>query len=181
MLNPLMFWAADSYLKQREPKVIAPTPITPVPVVEASPVQAAAEPVAATGHTIVVGYGRVGSVIARELAAAGDTALVIEDSEGRANQAVADGFTVVRGNGATPESLAEARLATASRLFVALPNVFEAGQAVEQGRRLNPQLKIVARAHSDEEAAHLAHIGADQVVMGETEIGLGMVDRMRGL
>ena len=34
----------------------------------------------------------------------------------------------------------------------------------------------MARAHSDEEEEHLKHLGADVVIMGEREIGLGMVD-----
>jgi CPA2 family monovalent cation:H+ antiporter-2 len=89
----------------------------------------------------------------------------------------AAGIEVIQGNGATPEALADAHVVRAHTLFVAIPNVFEAGQAVEQARRLNARIYIIARAHSDEEAAHLKSVGADQVVMGETEIGLGMVDR----
>ena len=64
----------------------------------------------------------------------------------------------------------------ASTVIIAIPNAFEAGQAIEQCRKINPKLLIVARAHSDEEEAHLKHLGADDVIMGEREIGLGMVD-----
>jgi CPA2 family monovalent cation:H+ antiporter-2 len=40
---------------------------------------------------------------------------------------------------------------------------------------MKPSLRVVARAHSDAEAEHLRHFGADHVIMGEREIGLGML------
>ena len=61
---------------------------------------------------------------------------------------------------------------------MAIPNAFEAGQAIEQARRANPPLMIAARAHSDEEAEYLKQLGADHVIMGEREIALGMLDKL---
>ena len=61
-------------------------------------------------------------------------------------------------------------------MVIAIPNAFEAGQAVEQARKQIPKVLIVARAHSDEEETHLKTLGADVVILGEREIGLGMVD-----
>ncbi len=65
-------------------------------------------------------------------------------------------------------------------VVIAIPNAFEAGQATEQCRKLNAGLKIIARAHSDEEVDYLTRLGADHVIMGEREIGLGMIDWLRG-
>ena len=61
-------------------------------------------------------------------------------------------------------------------LFVAIPQAFEAGQIVQQARRANPDLPIVARAHFDAEVEHLLAMGASQVMMGEREIALAMLD-----
>jgi len=61
-------------------------------------------------------------------------------------------------------------------LFVAIPQAFEAGQIVQQARRANPKLPIVARAHFDAEVQHLLAMGASRVVMGEREIALAMLD-----
>ena len=66
-------------------------------------------------------------------------------------------------------------------VIIAIPNAFEAGQAVEQCRQLNPQLRIVARAHSDEEVRYLHDLGAEHVIMGEREIGLGMLGWANGV
>ena len=68
--------------------------------------------------------------------------------------------------------------AAARRLVVAIPNAFEAGQIVEQGRAANPGLHIVARAHSDAEVVYLSDLGAADVVMGEREIARGIVERL---
>jgi CPA2 family monovalent cation:H+ antiporter-2 len=51
---------------------------------------------------------------------------------------------------------------------------------VEQGRAANPAIEIIARAHSDEEVAHLQRYGADLVIMGENEIAHRMAERALG-
>jgi CPA2 family monovalent cation:H+ antiporter-2 len=84
---------------------------------------------------------------------------------------------VVTGNAASPEVLAAANLPAARRLFVTIPETFEAGQVVQQGRAANPALEIVARAHTDDEVEYLTRLGADLTVMGEREIAHRMIER----
>jgi monovalent cation:H+ antiporter-2, CPA2 family len=50
---------------------------------------------------------------------------------------------------------------------------------VEQARAANPDLLIVARAHSEEEVAHLKKHGASSVIMGEHEIAKAMIEDVR--
>jgi voltage-gated potassium channel Kch len=57
-------------------------------------------------------------------------------------------FLEIEGNVAKPQILKAANLAKASCMVVAIPNAFEAGQAVQQARVVNPSLRIIARAHS---------------------------------
>src|SRR5262249_26120346 len=96
--------------------------------------------------------------------------LVIEEG------AVEDtGIEHIRGNAAREDVLAAANLNQARILFVAIPEAFEAGQIVEQARKANPALPIVARAHFDAEVEHLSRLGATKVVMGEREIALAML------
>jgi CPA2 family monovalent cation:H+ antiporter-2 len=63
--------------------------------------------------------------------------VVVEDAEGRINAARAKGIEVVIGNAASPKVLNLANVVGAKTVIVAIPNAFEAGQAVEQCRRQN--------------------------------------------
>jgi CPA2 family monovalent cation:H+ antiporter-2 len=148
-------------------------------VVEAAALQEDEEPEHATvktGHIVLVGYGRVGAVVADALSERQASFVVVEDAEGRVNAARDKGFEVIVGNAAGVRVLNLANVDMAATVVIAIPNAFEAGQAVEQARKSNPKALIVARAHSDEEEGHLKTLGADVVILGEREIALGMVD-----
>ncbi len=136
-------------------------------------------PTTLTGHTVLVGYGRVGSLVGSELHTAGAPLVVIEDADHRIDALQAAGIEVIVGNAAADEVLALASLPAARCLVVAIPDAFEAGQVVEKARTANPDLLIVGRAHSDAEVDHLTGLGADTVIMGEREIARGMLDRLR--
>jgi len=159
--NPLIF-----KLLVRRPHA-EPTPVAPVPARPA-------------GHDVVIGYGRVGSLIGAALVRGGGRVVVIETGEDNLERARRDGADTFIGNAADPEVLAAADLVAARRLFVTIPEPFEAGQVVEQARALNPTLDILARAHSDAAVEHLAGLGASLVVSGEREIAERMIERARG-
>ena len=126
---------------------------------------------------MLVGYGRVGSLVGAALARNGGKMVVIETSEDSLERARRDGAEVFIGNAADPEILAAANLKEARRLFVTIPEPFEAGQVVQQARQTNPSIDILARAHSDAAVEHLAGLGATLVVLGEREIAERMLER----
>jgi CPA2 family monovalent cation:H+ antiporter-2 len=132
------------------------------------------------GHAIVVGYGRVGRLVAEGLSAAGWPLLVIEAGEGTA-RGLAGTVEVITGNAASPAVLEAANVAAARLVIVAIPEAFEAGQIVQQARAANPSAAIIARAHFDLEATHLAKLGAGVVVMGEREIARSMLEHTGAL
>jgi CPA2 family monovalent cation:H+ antiporter-2 len=127
------------------------------------------------GHAVLVGYGRVGRIIARGLAEDGGAFVLIEEERDLARQAEADGLHVVAGNAADPRVLEEAGIGEAARLLVAIPEGFEGGAIAEHALALNPSLRVVARAHSDQEVEHLERMGAQDVVMGERETAARML------
>jgi CPA2 family monovalent cation:H+ antiporter-2 len=135
-------------------------------------------PTSLSGHAILVGYGRVGSIVGQNLIASGTPFLVIEDSDKRIGELRGLGIEAILGNAASAEVLAHANIAGARSLVIAIPNAFEACRVAERGRAANPPMLIVARAHSDAEVEELRGYGADTVIMGEREIALGMVDRL---
>jgi len=164
LVNPLLFLVIE-----RKLPAAARSPVPP----PAKPAPAPAD----AGHEVVVGYGRVGALVGKRLAAAGRKVVVIEAGEDAAAAARSDGARVITGNAADPEVLAEADLAGARRIFVAIPEAFEAGQVVQQARAAQPALEILARADSEDAVEHLTRLGATLTVMGEREIAHRMLER----
>ena len=158
LLNPVLFALAAK--RETSPNA-APTPDRPSP---------APEPTALTGHAVLVGYGRVGRLIADGIK--GSMPLLVLEEGAVGDQDIEH----IRGNAAKDDVLAAANLSAARLLFVAIPEAFEAGQIVQQARRANPNLPIVARAHFDAEVDHLISHGASKVVIGEREIAAAMLD-----
>jgi monovalent cation:H+ antiporter-2, CPA2 family len=173
VLNPLAFIAMER-LRRGQP--IAARAGSSAQDEPASTLQ----PTNLSGHDVLIGYGRVGSLIGRSLAGQGGKMLVIETSDDGIEKARQDGAEVITGNAADPAILTAANVAGARRLFVTIPEPFEAGQAVQQARTANPALDILARAHSNAAVDHLNKLGADLVVLGESEIADRMLERAQG-
>lgn len=127
-----------------------------------------------TDHVVLVGHGRVGKFISHKMTAAGTPYLVIETEKNQVTDLQKEGSPVIIGNAADPEVAAAANIKEARCLLVAIPDAFESGQVVEQSRRLNPDLPIIVRVHSDAQEEHVMKYGASRIVMGEQEIARAM-------
>jgi len=173
LLNPLLFLALDRlrpWLDARDSaKGIEPAGKTePVTV----------EPTTQQGHTVLIGYGRVGHWVGDALEKIGVPLLVIDEKDDVVEKLKTRKLEALAGNGVA--TLQAANLAHAKALLVAIPDGFEAGQIVAQARAANKDLLIVARAHSDAEAAYLSDYGASVVVRGAREIADAMVTALSG-
>ncbi len=178
LANPVLLFLADwlgSRLNVREPGQIS-APAARKPTEAPASITYQELPVTTlSGHAILVGYGRVGSLVGEMLRARGQSLLVIEERRDVVNQLRAGGIEAISGNAAQPGLLEAANVVGARWLISAIPNPFENGNLVEHGRVANPELEIIARAHSDEEVAYLKKHGADFIIVGEAEIARGMV------
>ncbi|MFE0780319.1 YbaL family putative K(+) efflux transporter [Serratia bockelmannii] len=168
MLNPLLFTLLERYLAKTE-------------TIEEQILEEAVEeekqiPVEMCNHALVVGYGRVGSLLGGKLAEAGIPLVVIENSRPRVEALREQGIKTVLGNAANPEVMDLARLDCARWLLLTIPNGYEAGEIVASARAKRPNIEIIARAHYDDEVAYITDRGANQVVMGEREIANSMLN-----
>lgn len=174
ILNPLLFAALDLYVAGRERAAVAAAPA----VEDATPMREPVRPTSLKHHVVLVGHGRVGSFISQALRDTGTKLFVYEDNEDEVAALKAQGIEAIAGNAADPALLPAANLGEARCLLVAIPDAFEGGQVVEQARAINPNLPIIARAHSQEEIDHLKRHGASLVVMGEHEIAKAMLENI---
>ncbi|MGY3692486.1 CPA2 family monovalent cation:H+ antiporter-2 [Bradyrhizobium sp. USDA 3240] len=169
MLNPLVFAVVDWLTSRLEkPQAASPT----VATAEAIPVTDLQD------HTILVGYGRVGSLVGDALHQRNAPFLAVEASDDMVAKLRQRGFEALMGNAARASVLRATNPAGARSLVIAIPEAFEAGQIVEQARAANADIRIIARAHSDAEVDHLKGLGADIVIMGEREIARGMIEEL---
>jgi CPA2 family monovalent cation:H+ antiporter-2 len=126
-------------------------------------------------HAIICGYGRVGRLIGPALMRRGFRYMVITQQRDEVDRLRSNGVTAIYGDAANPEVLGMAGISDARLAVVATSDPNETRLIVERVRALNPNLDIVARTHSDTEAAHLRALGGKvQAVHGERELAVQM-------
>ncbi|MBC2885855.1 Kef family K(+) transporter [Ochrobactrum sp. CM-21-5] len=126
------------------------------------------------GHTIIVGYGQIGSRVAAGLKKGNLPFLVIEDSSKICSTLRENDIEAIAGNGSNAEILQAANPGAARNLVIAIPNAFEAGRVTALARAANTHLRIIVRACSQAEAHYLRDLGANSVILGEEEIALAI-------
>ncbi|HSL97080.1 MAG TPA: cation:proton antiporter [Candidatus Deferrimicrobiaceae bacterium] len=123
---------------------------------------------------VILGYGRVGRLVATALERRGFGFFVIDDSPRTVHDARDAGVAAIHGNVENRVVLERAPLDRAAVLVVAVPDPVAVRFVVDSVRRAHPRLPIVARTHSQAERATLRGLGATTVVVGEVELALEM-------
>lgn len=96
-----------------------------------------------SGHYIICGYGRVGSLVARDLTAAGHDVVVLDIGEDSLSRAEADGYPVVHGDGTSDAVLLRAGITKARGLVSCIDSDASNVYVTLSARTLNPDLFIV--------------------------------------
>ncbi|MGP1928270.1 MAG: YbaL family putative K(+) efflux transporter [Arsenophonus sp. NC-WZS1-MAG3] len=166
MINPLLFSLLDRYLKKTE--------TTEEELLEETQEEITQIPIDICGHAIIVGYGRVGTILAKKLRQKDIPIVVIENTRSRFEELTKNGFSSLIGNALNKALMKLARIDCAQTLLVTILNGYEAGQIIEKARSLNPDITIIVRAHYDDEARYIRERGANHIVIGEYEIAKTM-------
>ncbi|MEM1062130.1 MAG: NAD(P)-binding protein, partial [Planctomycetota bacterium] len=116
-------------------------------------------------HTVVCGYGRVGQILAHDLAKAGMPFVIIDTNQDRLHDAEGDGYFVVAGSAIEEDTLQAAGIERAKTAAVVMSddtaNVF----VTLTVRDLNPLCEIIARAEQPSTEVKLLRSGARRVVL----------------
>ena len=163
VVNPFLFAVLDRRKARRDARARAQADaVAPLPADIA-------------GHVLVVGYGRVGRELAPLLSSLGMTAVVVDADSHRSDEARADGYLAVTGNGADVRTLREAHVDNAGFAIVAVPTALEAGAVADCMRKQSPGITIIGRAHTEDGASHLISNGADAAVIAEKELAHSII------
>jgi voltage-gated potassium channel len=118
-----------------------------------------------SGHTVVAGYGRVGALVAEELAEAEIPFVVIELNPEKVHDLESRGYLYVQGDASEEAVLRAAGLTRAGHIVTVMPhdaaNVFITLTA----RQMAPGVKIIARAEQPTTQKKLRQAGADHVIL----------------
>lgn len=166
VVNPLLFAWLDRK-QAREAAALQEAAVDPV----VPPV-----PPDIADHVILIGYGRVGSELARLLTEHRIPLVVIDGEDSLIAKARTAGHPAILGNAVNERVLREAVPERATTVMLAIPQALEAGEIIAKLRAIKPDLTIVARAHSDNEVRHLIEHGADGAVMAERELAHSLAE-----
>jgi len=115
-------------------------------------------------HFIICGYGRIGSIIARQFRQQQVPFVVIERDPERLHIAMDDGAVAVEADASREDVLQRVGIARARGLIAAVGTDAENVYAVLSARVLRPDLFIVSRAETEDATQKLRRAGADRVI-----------------
>lgn len=172
-LNPLVFSAIDpaqrfltrrfAFLRRLEPEA---NPLAQLPM--------STEAKYLSKQVVLVGWGRVGKRIAATLTEQGVPFVVAEQNRDYVKALRAQNIPAVWGDATEPAVLIQAHIRDAKALAIATPETVDVRRMIETARALNPQIEVVIRSHSVEEADRLESEGAGKVFVGEHELANSM-------
>lgn len=125
-------------------------------------------------HVVICGHGRVGGNIAQMLRQFEIPHLVIDLDPAVISSLRRQGIPCIYGDASTREVLAKARLKEAALLLIAMPGPMTARLTLDNALRINPELYVIARVHSDFELELLRGRGAAQLIHAELEASIEM-------
>ena len=128
-----------------------------------------------SNHVVICGYGRTAENLVRVLERRNVPYLVIDIDPRVIEKARRNNIPCIYGDTSNPHILEQAGLDRARVLVVTVPDPIASELAVENARRINRKLDIVARVHRDEDVEVLREKGVTEMVRPELEAGLEII------
>lgn len=123
-------------------------------------------------RTVVIGFGRVGELVADMLTTHGQPYVAVESNVDAVTAARRGGYKVVYGDISRPETLDKLGLGHAKALILTMDQPVLAEHIVKRVRQWLPEITIVARARDPDHAARLYQAGATDAVPETLESSL---------
>ncbi len=117
-----------------------------------------------SGHYILCGFGRTGRQIAAEFQAEGVLFVIVDSDLQSVEAAQSLGYNIMQGDATLDEILLKVGIERAICLVAALPSDAENLYTVLSAKTLNPQIRAIARASTEEAVKKLQRGGADAVI-----------------
>jgi CPA2 family monovalent cation:H+ antiporter-2 len=175
-VNPLMFWSVRWWhdYASVHPKIakildLRETHLTHLGVEEEQQLK---------DLVIVAGYGKIGREVCDNIIASDMDLVIVDANRERVEMLRELGYHAITGDATRPETLHEAVIHKAAAIVVAVPNAFEGRQIVDTAREIKPNIRVVVRAHNDEEVSYFHERNVDFVTTGARELGRAIIQHL---
>ncbi len=135
----------------------------------------------ADAYVVIAGFGVPGRVLAESLKRRGIKYTVIDSNPQTAQRCGAGGEPIVTGDARLPEVLKAAGIERATLFAATVPDENIVLTTVEEARRLNPSVRIVARCHYISTGMRARARGASEVVVSEQVVAVELSRLVSGL
>jgi voltage-gated potassium channel len=115
-------------------------------------------------HFIVCGFGRIGSIIAREFSRRNVPFVIIERETVRVHESLELGFLTLEADASAEHVLEKAGISRARGLIAVVGTDAENVYAVLSARVMRPDLFIIGRAENEDSVRKLKQAGANRVI-----------------
>ncbi|MDB9449067.1 potassium channel family protein [Dolichospermum circinale] len=115
-------------------------------------------------HYIICGFSRTGRQIAKEFQAEGVSFVIIDSELESVQKAQEIGYIVFQGDATLDDTLLKVGITKAICIVAALPSDAENLYTVLSAKTLNPEIRAIARASTEEAVQKLQRGGADAVI-----------------
>ena len=119
---------------------------------------------AMSGHFVLCGYGRIGTIIAREFRRQNTPFVIVDNNPQRVQAATNDGHAAIEGDASREETLKRVGIDRARGLVAVVGTDAENVYAVLTARVMTSDLFVIARAESEDSISKLKKAGADRVI-----------------
>jgi len=179
VLNPLMYRAAVSapnWLSARNPNLLKrlqrSTQVPPDLHAQRHPARSAS-----SGHrAVIVGYGPTGRTVTRLLRENGIQPTIVDMNIEAVRELRSQEVDAIYGDATRPDTLEGAGVATAGSLILTSAGMAHSEEVIRTARKLNPGIRILARAVYLRDLEGLHGAGADTVYAGEGEVALAFIE-----
>jgi CPA2 family monovalent cation:H+ antiporter-2 len=131
-----------------------------------------------TNHIVIVGYGSVGKRVGQTLVEQKLSFVVADENRELIEQLRNQGIRAVAGDASDSTVLIQAHVARAKVLVIAIPDTIKARLMIETALMVNPKVKIIARAYSEECATLLQKDNSGVIFTSENELANSMIHQI---
>jgi len=127
-------------------------------------------------RAVIIGSGPTGRTISRLLRENDIVPTVVELNMDTVRALRQDNIDAVYGDATRPDTLKAAGVATAGSLILTSAGMANSTEVIRAARKINPQIRVLARAAYLRDLAALKDAGADTVYTGEGEVALAFTE-----